>query len=261
MSSVRSVKKYFEYLLRARDEHSIHSPFLFDFYTKAVKNKVVPEEFHSIEAIRSALSKSDKSIQIQDFGAGSLADASKVRKVKNILKSAEKPLRLRQLLFRTVQYFQPSVLIDIGTSFGITTMAQAAAVPSAKVYTFEGCLETAQIAKSNFSEAGFRNIELTEGNFDDTLKPQIDALPSVDYVFFDGNHRLEPTLKYFDICLQKAHNNSVFIFDDIYWSDEMEEAWRQIKNHPSVTLSLDFFFLGMIFFKRELSKEHFTLKL
>ena len=261
MNRVRLFKKYFAYSLKACNEHSIHSPFLFDFYIKAVKNKSFPEEFLPIEKIRRSLLKSDKSIRIQDFGAGSLADASKIRKIKDILKSAEKPLRLRKLLFHTIQYFKPSVILDIGTSFGITTMAQAAAVPHSKVYTFEGCRETASIAKTNFSTVGSKNIELIEGNFDDTLKSQVDVLPSIDYVFFDGNHRLEPTLKYFDICLKKAHNDTIFIFDDIYWSEKMEEAWRAIKNHSAVTLSLDFFFLGIVFFKRELSKEHFILKL
>lgn len=261
MSGVKFIKNYFTYLLKACNEHSVHSPFLFDFYIKAIKNRNFPEEFLPIEKIRRSLLKSDKSIQIQDFGAGSFADASKIRKVKDTLKSAEKPLRLRKLLFRTIQYFKPSVILDIGTSFGITTMAQAAAVPHSKVYTFEGCSETASIAKTNFSIVGSKNIKLIEGNFDDTLKSQVDVLPSVDYVFFDGNHRLEPTLKYFDICLQKAHNDTIFIFDDIYWSEEMEEAWKRIKNHSSVTLTLDFFFLGIVFFKRELSKEHFTLKL
>lgn len=261
MNRVRLFRKYFTYLFNARNEHSVHSPFLFDFYVKAIKNKIFPEEFLPIEKIRRSLLKCDKSIQIRDFGAGSLANASKVRKVKDILKSAEKPLRLRQLLFHTIQYFQPSVILDIGTSFGITTMAQAVAVPHAKVYTFEGCPETVSIAKTNFSTVGSQNIELIEGNFDDTLESRIQDFPSVDYVFFDGNHRLEPTLRYFNICLEKVHNDAVFIFDDIHWSEEMEETWAAIKNHSSVTLSLDFFFLGMVLFKRELSKEHFILKL
>lgn len=247
--------------MQARNEHAVHSPFLFDFYTKVVKNKALPEEFAPIEALRLSLLNSEERIRIHDFGAGSSVDTSKIRKVKGVVRSAEKPLRLRKLLFHTIRYFQPSVLLDIGTSFGITTMAQAVAVPGAEIYTLEGCPQTARIAKSNFSKLNFKNIQLTEGNFDDTLQTRVANISAIDYVFFDGNHRLKPTLAYFDICLKKVHNDSVFVFDDIHWSKEMEEAWRCIKTHPSVTLSLDFFFLGMVFFKKQLSKEHVVLKL
>ena len=81
----------------------------------------------------------------------------------------------------------------------------------------------------------------------------------LDFVFFDGNHKKKPTLSYFKQCLEVAHEDSIFIFDDIYWSTEMTEAWQEIKKHPKVTLSIDCFEMGIVFFKKEQAKEHFTV--
>jgi hypothetical protein len=82
----------------------------------------------------------------------------------------------------------------------------------------------------------------------------------LDYVFFDGHHALEPTLKYFELCLKKAHNSSIFVFDDIRWSDEMKLAWEKIKNHPKVNVTIDLYTMGVVFFRKEQEKEHFVLR-
>ncbi|MCC7526845.1 MAG: SAM-dependent methyltransferase, partial [Chitinophagaceae bacterium] len=77
----------------------------------------------------------------------------------------------------------------------------------------------------------------------------------------DGNHRKEPTLAYFNQLMRHAGNNSLFIFDDIHWSAEMEEAWRDIQLHPAVTCSIDLFFIGIVFFTPDIKeKQHFTIR-
>jgi predicted O-methyltransferase YrrM len=83
---------------------------------------------------------------------------------------------------------------------------------------------------------------------------------SVDFVFFDGNHRFEATWDYFSLCLKKAHNDSIFIFDDIHWSDEMERVWYKILMLEEVKVSIDLFRMGIIFFKKELSKQNFIIR-
>ena len=56
-------------------------------------------------------------------------------------------------------------------------------------------------------------------------------------------------------------NNSVWIFDDIHWSQEMENAWLTIKNHPKVTVTIDTFQWGIVFFRAEQEKEHFVIRI
>ena len=71
---------------------------------------------------------------------------------------------------------------------------------------------------------------------------------------------LKNTLEYFNLCLKKIHNETVFVFDDIHWSEEMEEAWNEIKNHSKVRVSVDLFRMGLIFFRKELSYENYVIK-
>jgi predicted O-methyltransferase YrrM len=171
-----------------------------------------------------------------------------------------KPEKYGQLLFRLVNHFKPKNILEIGTSLGITTLYLATPDTLSKVITLEGSEQTANVAALNFKMAEVKNIEIIRGEFSETLPAAIARLNTLDFVYFDGNHRREATLKYFKACLQRHNEESVFVFDDIYHSKEMFEAWKEIKEHSEVTLSLDLFSLGIIFFRRERIKQHFTLR-
>lgn len=205
--------------------------------------------------------KDETVIPITDFGAGSRLNLSQERKVSAIAKSSLKPKKYSQLLFRMVNYFQPSFVLELGTSLGITSSYLASGNNNAKVITMEGSPHVAAIARKNFEWLQLKNISVIEGNFDDTLPKLISSTQTADFVFIDGNHRKEPTIRYFEQLLPKISSNSIFIFDDIHWSKEMEEAWETIKQHNAVTLSIDLFFIGIIFFRKEQKeKQHFTIR-
>ena len=142
----------------------------------------------------------------------------------------------------------------------------AAANAQSKVWTFEGCPQTAQIAERNFANWAAQkgqkqsNIEIIVGNIDHTLPQQVAVSSPIDFAFFDANHRYEPTVRYFETCLTNAHEDSVFVFDDIHWSEEMEQAWATIRRHPSVTVSIDLLWVGLVFFRKKQPKQHFVLR-
>ncbi|RZK22361.1 MAG: class I SAM-dependent methyltransferase [Hymenobacter sp.] len=183
------------------------------------------------------------------------------RRVSTIARYAAKPPRLAQLLFRLVNHFQPATILELGTSLGLTTAYLAAATTRSQVITFEGCPNTAAVAHETFEKLGLQNVRLVEGNLDQTLPATLAALPKpVDFVFFDGNHRYEPTLRYFEQCLDKAHEDSVFVVDDIHWSAEMAQAWETIKAHPAVTVTVDLFYVGLVFFRKTQPKQNFWLR-
>lgn len=262
MDKVRFVLRYFRYYFTAGDAHSIHSPFIFDFYQSVVKSSQHRRLFDKIEARRKEFLSSEKIIQVTDLGAGSKADHSNSsgRKISRIAKHAEKSPELAQLLFRITEYFKPEIIFDLGTSLGLTTLYLAAANQNSRVYTFEGCPETMRVAEEGFKIFSCDNIFPVLGNIDHTLPEKISMVKQADLVFFDANHRYEPTIRYFNTCLQKAHEESVFIFDDIHWSEEMEKSWEEIKNHPEVTLTIDLFYIGIVFFRKKQPKQHFKLK-
>lgn len=263
-TALQLAKKYATYFLQGLNGkgHGVHSPFVFDFIKFVKNDKKRYDCYVPIENIRQQLLKDNTIIEVQDFGAGSTVIKTNKRIVRKMAASSLKPKRFAQLLYRIIQYYKPATILELGTSFGITSAYIAEGNPAAKLYTLEGAPSIAAIAKQNFEILGIRNIQLIEGDFGKTLQPLLSALPPVDLAFVDGNHKKEPTLHYFDELLKKSTENTILIFDDIHWSKEMEEAWKIIKENDTVTLSIDLFFIGIIFLKKDFKiKQHFTVRM
>ena len=89
---------------------------------------------------------------------------------------------------------------------------------------------------------------------------ELGKVRELDMVFFDANHRFDPTVRYFEACSKKTHASSVFIFDDIHWSKEMDQAWKAIKDHPLSRTTVDLFQCGLVFFDPEMPKQNFILE-
>jgi predicted O-methyltransferase YrrM len=222
--------------------------------------------YDEVERLRQQLLADKTVLNIDDFGAGSYVAKTNQRTISSIAKSAAKPKKFGQLLFRMVKMCQPKTILELGTSLGITTSYLSLAKPDSNLITMEGAKEVAGMAGQNFKSLGLQNISMIEGNFDKTLSSVIEALSKVegstiDFGFIDGNHRLEPTERYFQQLLPKMNNDSVLVFDDIHWSRHMEQAWATIQKHPSVRCTIDLFFIGIVFFRQEFrEKQHFKIR-
>jgi predicted O-methyltransferase YrrM len=255
--------KYIKYYLTASNGkgHGVHSPFVFDFIEKVLNDKKEYACYKVIEAERKKLLQDETIIEVEDFGAGSSVIKTNKRVVKKIAVSSLKPKKFGQLLFRMVQYYQSKTVVELGTSFGITSSYLAASSNTCKVFTCEGSKNIAAIAKNTFTKLNLTNVQLVEGDFKNTLPTLLSTLQKIDLAFVDGNHKKEPTLLYFNQLLQHSHNNTILIFDDIHWSAQMEEAWHEIKNHSAVTLTIDLFFIGLVFINTNFKvKQHFTIR-
>lgn len=255
--------KFLHYWLTASNGkgHGIHSPFVFDFITNVLNDKRNYYCYETIELLRKELKQNKSVLTIEDFGAGSHTKQYNQRTVASVASSALKPKKWSQLLFRVVNHYGFKTLFELGTSLGITTSYLASANHTTTVVTMEGAPAVAAIAEQNFKKLSLQNIQLVAGNFDDTLISVLQSNSLIDFAFIDGNHRKEPTLHYFNQLLLKKHTNSAFVFDDIHWSKDMEDAWREIRAHEAVTLSIDLFFIGIVFFRQEnKSKQHFTIR-
>lgn len=258
MKTLQFLIRYVRYFITAKNKHSAHSPFLYEFITKVLNNTSDNAYCKKIDHLRRKLYKSEKIITVNDFGAGSQINNSKKRKVKDIAKNSAKNSKFGKLLYRITQFYNVQNSLELGTSFGISTIYLAN--KKSKVYTLEGCQETANIAKENFNQMGLKNIDLTLGDFKYTLDATLEKINPLDLVFVDGNHQEEATIQYFEKCLQHSNNNTIFIFDDIHWSNGMENAWKHIKSSNKTTLTIDLFFIGIVFIKSELSKENYTIR-
>jgi predicted O-methyltransferase YrrM len=262
-SSWQLIKKYSSYYLTALNGkgHGIHSPFVYDFVRKVLNDKRNFYAYNQVEALRRKLLQNETIIEVEDFGAGSAISKTNQRSIASITRHAAKSKKWAQLLFRIVNYYQPKHILELGTSMGISTAYMALANPQAQVVTAEGSAAIAAQAKSNFQSLQLSSIQQVTGNFDDTLPGILTAFPKLDLAFIDGNHRYEPTVRYFKQLLPNLHDSSVVIFDDIHWSADMEKAWEEVKENAAVRLSIDLFFVGLVFFSDQFKvKQHFTIR-
>ena len=265
-------RKYLRYYLTAANGkgHGIHSPFVFDFIIHVLNDNRDFPEYVPVRELRRRLERDRTMLVIEDLGAGSALNGTHQRSISELARHAAKPEKLGQLLFRIARYYRATSIIELGTSLGISTAylaagGKAAGGTGARVITIEGADAVAEVAERNFQllleKPGLGNVELVRGNFDDALAPALDRMGRVDLAFVDGNHRREPTLRYFEQVLARCASQAVLIFDDIHWSAEMEEAWGQIKKDQRVYLTIDLFFIGLVFLRSEFKvKQDFTIR-
>lgn len=260
MSKLKFIGKYIKHRISAKNRHGLHSPFAFDLYKEVISDKRNYYAFEDIESIRAKLLLSKQKIPIKDHGAGSRVNSSSKRSISDIAKNSLSGKKEGQMLFKLVNSMQPKRILELGTSLGITTMYLASPQSKSKVITIEGCPNTAKVARINFDKLGYENIELIRDTFDNALPKVLQKGFIPDLVYIDGNHKKEATLNYFNQLIKKLPENAIMVFDDIYWSTDMEEAWEEIKAHPVVNITFDLFFLGIVFLRKEQAEEHFKLR-
>ncbi len=236
----------------------MHSPFVYSFLRNVVMEKEQRPELEEIGAFCGSLRKESYQIQRSSFGAGSYNDSATQTLSRLIRNSSVNP-KLGGLLFRICSHFQPKIIIEMGTSVGISTMYLSKGYRNARLISLEGDTHRVAIAKNHLSRMRCTNVEIIEGAFDDTLPQVLRETKYVDLVFIDGNHLPEPTLRYYKQCLEYATEDSIIVFDDIRWSNEMHRTWRIISCSRYVSVSLDFFTFGIVFFKSGIPKQHFNI--
>ena len=260
MKKLQFIIRYLKYFLKSKNEYLIHSPFVFDFLTKVIYQKTPASISNHIENLRKNLQKNNNYIEVTDYGAGSNINNKRKRKIKDIAKNSAKNIKYGQLLFRVIDHFKPKYIYELGTSFGISTLYLNKGNPDAEIKTFEGCHESAKIANKNFEYFNANNINLIVGDFKNTFEKNIVKNQNIDFVFIDGNHQEKATINYFEIISKYTNNKSIVIFDDIHWSNGMENAWNYIKKSKKTSLTIDLFFVGIAFFDPKLSKENYIIR-
>lgn len=262
-SSFQLARKYFHYYRTASNSkgHGMHSPFVFDFILNVLNNGKYYDPPAEIEQLRKKLLADKRIIEVEDLGAGSRTGIAKQKSISQIARSALKPKRYAGALFRLARHYQPQSVVELGTSLGITTAYFSKAASGADITSIEGSKAVHDIARENLSVLQCHNVQQVQGNFDLVLEEVLQKYQTIDLGYIDGNHRYEPTILYFHQFLEKTNTGTILVFDDIHWSEEMEQAWEEIKNHPAVQYTIDIFFLGFVFFRKEFKvKQDFVVR-
>ena len=248
---------YLRFLWHSKNEYGVHSPFVYDLLTHCIYDKTHYREYEMLGAFRQKLLQDQSSVDIDDVGAGSRVFSSPSRKISEMANTAGSTDFRSRLLFRLTRYLKSREILELGTSLGIGTFSLALGNPDARVQSVEGSA-TAAIARNCLKEVRIENAVVHQSLFGDF----IDQLPDhsrFDLVFFDGHHDRDATLEYFNKLKRTVRERTLWIFDDIHWSKGMEQAWQTIVRDPDVTVSIDTFRWGLVFFRSGQAKEHFVL--
>lgn len=252
------VFQYIKFLLKSTNQHGVHSPFVYKIVTECFYKKTKHDAYFSISNYKKELLKNKTKIKVTDLGAGSQVMKQQERTVSKMAKNAGTTYKRAKLLYRLITYLKPKTILELGTSLGIASYSMSLGNSKASITTIEGCPNTSKFTELNLKKGNINNVEVITGNFNDEIKER--TKNKYDLIFFDGNHQKKATLKYFEALLETSTNNSVWIFDDIYWSKGMTESWNIIKQHPKVTVTIDTFFWGFVFFRKEQVKEDFVIR-
>lgn len=250
-------QEYLHYLLAQVDEHSLHAPFIYDFYTRAIRARTTDDQ-HLI-SLRQSLLQSTTTIQLQDLGAGSVMTSADHRRVSSITRHSTSSVKTARTIANIAAFTQSATIIELGTSLGLLSLHLHHRCPLSHIYTIEGAPELHHLARKHFSQFGNDKITPIQGDIDTALPSLLAQVNQFDMAIIDANHTLQATLSYFYTLLKRCGQHSVVIIDDIHWSKEMRQAWDEIRNHPEVTCTIDLFQFGVVFFKEELQKQHWVL--
>jgi predicted O-methyltransferase YrrM len=259
VKQIRQVLKYLYHCITARNTggFGVHSPYVYNFIQYAIREKYSYYIFDEIEKERKILQKNKKTIRVTDFGTGN----NRTRQIAEIASKSLKNKKQAQFLFRIIRYLNCRHVVELGTSLGITTLYLATGNKNISCTTFEGCPETAELARQIFQKKKAKNISLIEGNINETLDIQLKKISSPDFIFIDANHQGSSLIEYFETCLNYSTTKTIIVVDDIYWSADMEKAWKTIEENPRVTTTLDLFHLGIVFLNPDLTKKHYKIRI
>ncbi len=238
--------QFMMHLFRARRWDAFHSPYLFDLFTYCCDENNGSPKFERIEQHRNYLLTSCEQIARLDYGAGSVA--GQAMQVSGLARNAlSQPFQCR-FLFRLVNFLKPQSVLELGTSFGISTAYLSAGSISSEIDTVEGDPEIAAFAEKTFEALDCQNISLYVTRFQDYIDLHLTEKGTIDLLFIDGHHTGQALLHYYDAIKHTFHSDTVLVVDDIYWSEDMQAGWNELISYPEVTQSVDCFHFGLIFF-------------
>jgi len=251
---------YIKFRFKSTNAHGLHSPFMYNLATRCFYDKTKYDDYQKLKAYHQFLSQQNETIEIDDLGAGSKKFQSDKRKIKDISHISGSSLKDMKIYYRLSKYFKPKNILELGTSLGKATYSLGLGNPQADIITVEGDENLAGFSRLLLKKEKI-NAQVINQDFNSFLKNLNQTKKQFDLILIDGNHRYQPTLNYFEKLQKHIHNDTVVLIDDIYWTDEMKQAWQKLKEHPAVRQSVDTFHFGMLFFRKQQFKQNFMIRI
>ena len=247
--------EFIQYQWLAKKRHGIHSPFVYDLSDKCFTIQREKADEILLKNYESNLKSNNTKIHIQDFGVGSRKMGIE-RSINQIYKNSSSKGKFGKLLYQLNNYYQFKNVLEFGTSLGIGTLNLHLGCKTSKITSLEACPETHRFTSSQLN--AFPNIQLINQTFEDFLNESQNQ--KFDFVFIDGHHDGEALLNYLGKLKSLTHSETIFLLDDIRWSQSMLDAWNSIKTDTNYNLTIDLFRMGIISPRPQQQKEHFILR-
>jgi predicted O-methyltransferase YrrM len=151
------------------------------------------------------------------------------------------------------------VILELGTSLGISTLALALGAPHRKVISIEGCPELAATARDNLLRHGAHNAGVLCMEFREALALIRTRGTKVALAFIDGNHRGAALTEYVNI-VREMGEEIIIVADDIHMNRDMIQAWQSLLAEKPAPASLETFRMGMLFCLRKLTPGHYRVR-
>ena len=245
-----------QYVWHAKSSYYIHSPFVFNLLTNVINRRIEPSEFQKLNSIRSELINNNDKIEIEAVGTSSVTTKAFV---SSIAKRYSVSSKYGRLLYNLVNHFQPSTILETGTGLGLSAANMALGNSHATVHTIDAISSLSNVAKQTLNNHNIHNVVFHNGQLDEVLEKICKDIQPIDAAYLDANHTYDATLRYFNILQPYLTTKAFVVIDDIHWSKDMNRAWKKLCQHESVTLSLDFYRMGVLFLNPDLSRENFQL--
>lgn len=244
--------------LKAINNDFLHLVFKSITDAKAMKfSEDDRSKFNQCEDYRKRLLASNQTITYEVF------NSDKTALVKDVCRKAASSQSWCRLVYNIVKQTSAKNIFEIGTNLGISGSYILQALRSnrnAYFNTLEGVPALCAISQKQFSNLDpNENFKIWEGLYENTFDKAYGSIDTVDLAFIDGNHQYAPTIEYYQKLKSKAAGKSLFIFDDINWSDGMKKAWKEIKSDQAINFSIDLFEIGIVVFDEtfEGKRSHF----
>ena len=241
--------------------YSIHSPFVFTLITKVLLEAKTKSNITKTKKLRSVYLQNNTIIEQSNQGAGSrINNETKGTTIGKLTKQSGLKTKYISLLTTMAKHYAFKNILELGTCTGLTTTALAQACPNAKITTIENALARANWAKENLEKLQLTNVKLIQQDFSFVINYIKRHQQKYDMIFIDGNHTYNATIEYFEKLQSSINEDGVIIFDDIYWSPEMTNAWKQICQAQTLGITIDLYRMGLLIRRDNQHKEHFTIR-
>jgi len=233
--------EYIKYRWNTKVRKGIPSPFIRDFYKTCLSISLDSNSRAELKQLFTRLKSDQRILKIEDFGAGSKKLGSS-RKVSTILKTSSSKGKYGKILYQLNKHYQFKNCLELGTSLGVGTTYLSLGFPESNITTIEACGETRAVALENFEIKP--NINCVHLTFENFLKNHQDVI--YDFVYIDGHHDGEALKQYIKMLEPFTNVNTIYMLDDIRWSQSMFYAWKNLSINDDFEVAIDLFRIGIL---------------